>query len=386
MGGSKMKFVVQRNQLIESIQDVMKAISAKTAIPILSGIKIEVTDAGVKLTGSDSDITIESFIRKEEDGIVYVDNIEPGSIVVQAKYFPDIIRKLPDQTVSIETDENFTIKIRSGNAEFNLNGQDSDEYPRLPKLHTENSFELPADILKNMIKQTVFAVSTSETRPILTGVHMSIKDNLLKFVATDSHRLASKTVPLTTVITELNNKSVVIPGKSLNELIKILDDSQEKIEISVADNQILFQMKNVLFLSRLLDGNFPETSRLIPDQSKTNVITDTKILLESIDRASLLARESRNNVVKLITKGNNVLEISSNSPEVGKVEDEITVSSLDGEELKISFSAKYMMDALKAIDSEQVIIQFTGAMRPFVIRPTDENIDILQLILPVRTY
>jgi DNA polymerase III subunit beta len=386
MGGSKMKFVVQRNQLIESVQDVMKAISAKTAIPILSGIKIEVTDAGVKLTGSDSDITIESFIRKEEDGIVYVDNIEPGSIVVQAKYFPDIIRKLPDQTVSIETDENFTIKIRSGNAEFNLNGQDSDEYPRLPKLHTENSFELPADILKNMIKQTVFAVSTSETRPILTGVHMSIKDNLLKFVATDSHRLASKTVPLTTVITELNNKSVVIPGKSLNELIKILDDSQEKIEISVADNQILFQMKNVLFLSRLLDGNFPETSRLIPDQSKTNVITDTKILLESIDRASLLARESRNNVVKLITKGNNVLEISSNSPEVGKVEDEITVSSLDGEELKISFSAKYMMDALKAIDSEQVIIQFTGAMRPFVIRPTDENIDILQLILPVRTY
>ncbi len=381
-----MKFIVQRNQLIESVQDVMKAISSKTTIPILSGMKIEVTNDGVKLTGSDSDITIESFIPKEENGIVYVEQIEPGSIVVQAKYFPEIIRKLPEETVEIQVDDHFNILIRSGNAEFNLNGQDPFEYPQLPKLHTENSFELPTDILKNLIKQTVFAVSTAETRPILTGVNMTIKEDKLSFVATDSHRLASRSIPVTNIAPSLVNKSAVIPGKSLNELNKILDDSQENLEISVTDNQILFQTKHVLFLSRLLDGNYPETSRLIPEQSKTNVIADAKSLLNSIDRASLLAKESRNNVVKLVTKGSNNLEISSNSPEIGKVLDEVFVDSIEGEELKISFSAKYMMDALKAIDSEKVIIQFTGAMRPFIMKPVEENEEILQLILPVRTY
>ncbi|WP_102026156.1 DNA polymerase III subunit beta [Salirhabdus sp. Marseille-P4669] len=381
-----MKFVVQRTQLMESVQDVMKAISLKTTIPILSGMKIEVTKDGLKLTGSDSDVTIESYIPAEENGVVYVEGIEPGSIVVQAKYFPEIVRKLPEQTVEITADENHNILIRSGNAEFNLNGQDAEEYPHLPKLHTENSFELPTDLLKNLIKQTVFAVSTSETRPILTGVNLSIKSDKLAFVATDSHRLASRSIPLTINTAELIDKSVVIPGKSLNELSKILDDTQDHVEISITDNQILFQAKNLLFLSRLLDGNYPETSRLIPEQSKTDVIADSKVLLNSIDRASLLAKESRNNVVKLVTKENQKIEISSNSPEIGKVVDEINIDSLNGEELKISFSAKYMMDALKAIDSEKVKIQFTGAMRPFIIKPIEDHEEILQLILPVRTY
>ncbi|MBB6454421.1 DNA polymerase-3 subunit beta [Salirhabdus euzebyi] len=381
-----MKFVIQRNQLMESVQDVMKAISSKTTIPILSGMKLEATTDGVKLTGSDSDISIESFIPTEENGIVFVENIEPGSIILQAKYFPEIVRKLPEQTVEIESDEQFNVTIRSGSAEFNLNGQDPQEYPQLPKLHTENSFELPIDLLKDLIRQTVFAVSTSETRPILTGVNMVLRDEKLHFVATDSHRLASRTIPMSDITSEVTFKNIVIPGKSLNELNKILEDSQDKIEISVTENQILFRTKHLYFLSRLLDGNYPETSRLIPEQSKTNVVIDAKELLHSIDRASLLAKESRNNVVKLMTKDGHTIEISSNSPEVGKVLDEVKVDSIEGEELKISFSAKYMMDALKAINTEKVKILFTGAMRPFIIKPGSEEEEILQLILPVRTY
>ncbi|SET14698.1 DNA polymerase-3 subunit beta [Salinibacillus kushneri] len=380
-----MKFNIQRNQLMESVQDVMKAISSKTAIPILSGMKIEVTEEGVTLTGSDSDISIESFIPKEEDGIVYIDGIEPGSIVLQAKYFPDIVKKLPDQTVEMKSDDQFNVTIKSGHAEFNLNGQDAEEYPQLPKLKTENSFEISVDLLKDLIRQTVFAVSTSETRPILTGVNMSIKDDKLHFVATDSHRLASRNIPIKD-IQEQHISNVIIPGKSLNELNKILADTQEKIEISVTDNQILFRTEHLYFLSRLLDGNYPETSRLIPEQSKTNIVIDSKELLHSIDRASLLAKESRNNVVRLVTKENETLEISSNSPEVGKVQEEVKADSIDGEELKISFSAKYLMDALKVINSEKVVISFTGAMRPFIINPIENSDEILQLILPVRTY
>ncbi|MGI8313958.1 DNA polymerase III subunit beta [Halobacillus mangrovi] len=379
-----MKFIIQRDQLINSVQNVMKAISSRTTIPILTGMKIEATEEGIKLTGSDSDISIESFIPQEEDGIVYVENIEPGSIVLQAKYFPDIVRKLPQNTVEIESDNHRNVTIRSGNAEFHLNGQDPEEYPQLPQLHTEDSFEMPIDLLKNLIRQTVFAVSTSETRPILTGVHVRLEEGELEFIATDSHRLASRKIPLE----QTENKalpSVVIPGKSLTELNKILDDSEDTIEVSVTENQVLFRTKHLYFLSRLLDGNYPETSRLIPEQSKTIVKIDTKELLQSVDRASLLAKENRNNVVRLITKENNHLEITGNSPEVGNVVEDVLADDVDGEELKISFSAKYMMDALKAVDYDQVKVEFTGAMRPFLIRPVDDE-QILQLILPVRTY
>lgn len=378
-----MKFVVQRDPLLKSVQDVMKAISSRTAIPILTGMKIEAKQNGIVLTGSDSDISIESHIQAESDGIVNVDQIEEGSIVLQARYFSDIVRKLPEQSIEIESDDQHNVTIRSGKAEFNLNGQDAEEYPQLPKLNTDDSLELPTDLLKSVIKQTVFAVSTMETRPILTGVHLKLEDGKLNFTATDSHRLASREIPVEE--TNVDFSSVVIPGKSLNELSKILVDNEETVDIRVTQNQILFRTKNLYFLSRLLDGNYPETSRLIPDQSKTSIHLNTRDLLHTIDRASLLAREDRNNVVKLSTNGNNMLEITSNSPEIGHVSEEISADSIEGEDLKISFSSKYMMDALKAIDSDEVRIEFTGAMRPFILRPANGE-PIIQLILPVRTY
>ena len=378
-----MKFTIQRDLLIDSVQDVMKAISSRTAIPILTGMKIEVRHHGITLTGSDSDISIESYIPAEENGMVNVEDIEEGSIVLQAKYFPDIVRKLPEQHVEIVADENLKVTIRSGKAEFNLNGQDADEYPQLPKLQTDESFELPIDLLKSLIKQTVFAVSSMETRPILTGVNLSLMDNKLTFTATDSHRLAAREVPVSSSNVQFG--SIVVPGKSLNELNKILDDTEETVEISVTNNQILFRTKHLNFLSRILDGNYPETSRLIPEQSKTVLHVKTKDLISSIDRASLLAREERNNVVKLTTLNGNILEITSNSPEVGHVSEELAVQSIEGEELKISFSSKYMLDALKVMEVDEVKVDFTGAMRPFIIRPINDP-TMLQLILPVRTY
>ncbi|RKQ32980.1 DNA polymerase III subunit beta [Oceanobacillus halophilus] len=378
-----MKFIIQRDQLIASVQNVMKAISPRTVIPILTGIKVEAKSHGVTLTGSDSDVSIESYIPAEENEKVNVEQIEEGSIVLQAKYFPDIVRKLPEKTVEIESDSDLKVTIRSGKAEFTLNGQDAEEYPQLPKIQTDDSFELPIDLLKSLIKQTVFAVSTMETRPILTGVNINLKENVLKFIATDSHRLASREIPVTNTNIEFNN--IVVPGKSLNELNKILVDAEETVEISVTNNQILFKTKHLNFLSRLLDGNYPETSRLIPEQSKTLIQVKTKELLSTIDRASLLAKEERNNVVRLTTQGTGLIEITSNSPEIGNVTEDITVQSIEGEELKISFSSKYMIEALKAIEYDEVSIAFTGAMRPFIIRPVNDD-SILQLILPVRTY
>ncbi|RDU37248.1 DNA polymerase III subunit beta [Neobacillus piezotolerans] len=378
-----MKFSIQRDHLVQSVNDVMKAVTSRTTIPILTGIKIVAGAEGVTLTGSDSDISIESFIPKEENGDEIVEIKQHGAIVLQAKFFSEIVKKLPTDTVEIEVQNHLQTVIRSGKSEFNLNGLDAEEYPHLPQVEEKNKFRIPADLLKAMIRQTVFAVSVSETRPILTGVNWKAENNQLICIATDSHRLAMRKAH---VETENNDSyNVVIPGKSLNELSKIIADTNEPIDIVITDNQVLFKAKNLLFFSRLLEGNYPDTSRLIPQDSKTDVVVHTKDFLHAIDRASLLAKEGRNNVVKFSTLTDGIVEVSSNTPEIGKVVEEIQSQSVEGEELKISFSAKYMMDALKALEGTDIKVSFTGAMRPFVIRPLHDE-STLQLILPVRTY
>ncbi|WP_397536698.1 DNA polymerase III subunit beta [Rummeliibacillus pycnus] len=378
-----MKFDIMRDRLLDGLNDVMKAVSSKTTIPILTGIKIDVSANGMTLTGSDADITIQTSIPVEEDGEQLIHVTESGSIVLQAKMFNEIIRKLPTNDVEIEVTDQFQTRIRSGKSDFHLIGLDAAEYPMLPEISPDRQITLPADLLKSVIRETVFAVSTSESRPVLTGVKWQIKEDGLVCVATDSHRLARRKVTLEHLPTEEAN--VVIPGKSLNELSKILSDSTTPVDIFMTNQQVLFKTSDVLFFSRLLEGNYPDTTRLIPEEYNTNVTINGKSLLQAIDRASLLAREDRNNVVRFSTLADNNIEISSNSPEIGKVEEEIQVESLEGEELRISFSAKYMMDALKAIDGQEVVIQFTGAMRPFIIRSVHDDA-ILQLILPVRTY
>lgn len=378
-----MKFIIQRDRLVQSVQDVMKAVTSRTTIPILTGIKIVASEEGITLTGSDSDISIESFIPKEVDGNELVDTKESGAIVLQARFFSEIVKKLPTDFVEIEVQNHLQTIIRSGNSEFHLHGLDAEEYPLLPQIKEGNMFRIPTDLLKTVIRQTVFAVSTSETRPILTGVNWKVENNELTCIATDSHRLALRKAYVETGSNESYN--VVIPGKSLNELSKILDDSNDPIDIVITENQVLFKAKHLLFFSRLLEGNYPDTSRLIPTDSKTDVVIQTKEFLQAIDRASLLAREGRNNVVKFSTIENQLVEISSNTPEIGKVVEEVQALTIDGEEVKISFSAKYMMDALKTIEGMEMKVSFTGAMRPLLIRPINDD-SILQLILPVRTY
>lgn len=286
-----MRFIIQRDRLVQSVQDVMKAVTSRTTIPILTGIKIVATNEGVTLTGSDSDISIESFIPKEESSDEIVEVKQTGSIVLQAKFFSEIVKKLPTDSVEIHVENHLQTVIRSGKSEFNLNGIDAEEYPHLPQIDEENVFKIPTDLLKAMIRQTVFAVSTSETRPILTGVNWKVENNELSCIATDSHRLALRKAKIETDNNEAYN--VVIPGKSLNELSKILDDTNDSIDIVITENQVLFKAKHLLFFSRLLEGNYPDTSRLIPAENKTNVTVITKDFLHAIDRASLLAREGK---------------------------------------------------------------------------------------------
>lgn len=377
-----MKFEIVRDELLDALNDVMKAISSKVTIPILTGIKIEIDQKGMSMTGSDSDITICTFIPVERDGKELIKVEEKGSIVLQAKVFSDIIRKLPTNEVKINVTDGLQTLIRSGKSEFKLIGSNPDEYPVLPEVKDEHSFSLQADLMKSIIRETVFAVSQIETRPILTGVHWTLEDGRLSCVATDSHRLARRLASPENMPSMPFN--FVIPGKSLQELNKILPDTNDPVEIIIAGQQVLFKTAHVLFYSRLLEGNYPDTSRLIPTESKTSVTVNGRSLLQAIDRASLLAKDDRNNIVRFSTE-DKMIEISSNSPEIGKVEEIVEAIGINGETLKISFSAKYMMDALRAIDGQDIEIQFTGAMRPFILKSVDDD-SILQLILPVRTY
>ncbi len=292
----------------------------------------------------------------------------------------EIIRKLPAQQVEIEVKDHFQTTIRSGSSEIQLVGLDPEEYPIMPGIEENKRIQIPSDLLKTMIKQTSFAVSTNEATPVLTGILWTITDGKLKFTACDRHRLASRE---TNIDTEegmtLNN--VTISGKTLNELAKILPDQNTLIDVVFAENQVLFQINSILFYTRILEGTYPDTSKLIPQFYQTEIVVNTNELIDAIDRAYLLSREDKSNIVKLMMLEDQSIEISSTSSELGKVTEELMTSSMKGELLRISFNSKYMLDALKVMDSEQIHIGFTGAMQPIIIRP-NESSSLLQLILP----
>lgn len=376
-----MEFSIKRDYFITQLNDTLKAISPRTTLPILTGIKIEATNEGIVLTGSDSEISIEITIPNDVDGEEIVAVKEPGSVVLPGRFFVDIIKKLPGKEVKLSTNEQFQTLITSGHSEFNLSGLDPDQYPLLPQVSSDDALLLPIKVLKNIIAQTNFAVSTSETRPVLTGVNWLIQENELICTATDSHRLAVRKLKLDE---EIEDKNVIIPGKALAELNKIMTENEDHIDIFFASNQVLFRVGNINFISRLLEGHYPDTSRLFPENYEIKLGINNNDFYHAIDRASLLAREGGNNVIKLST-GDSLVELSSTSPEIGTVKEEVTANDVEGGNLKISFNSKYMMDALKAIDNDEVEVEFFGTMKPFILKPKDDD-TVTQLILPIRTY
>ncbi|RYL94227.1 DNA polymerase III subunit beta [Sporolactobacillus sp. THM19-2] len=376
---------VQKNRLAEAVSQVMKAVSSKTTIPILTGIKISADPDGIRLTGSNSDISIMSFIPAEDQDQEAAVIDTPGSVVLPGRLFSEVVRKFPNDKILIESDSRQITKITSGSSEFNLNGLDPEEYPNLPVINEKKVISIRKDLLRDVIRQTVYAVSVSETRPVLTGVKWSLKNGRLACVATDSHRLAQRSVPVASGSAAEESRDVVIPGSSLTELVKLLDDNDdENADLVMTSNQILFQLNNVQFYSRILDGNYPDTSRLIPQDSKTTLTLPTRGLYQAIERASILAKEERNNIVKLRAEDGHV-EISSQSLELGRVFETLQVEEFEGEPMRIAFSAKFMMDALGKIDDSNVRIYFVGPMRPIIIRPIGDD-NILMLILPIRTF
>ncbi|WP_159723120.1 DNA polymerase III subunit beta [Enterococcus sp. CSURQ0835] len=375
-----MKFTINRARFIQELQTVQRAISTKTTIPILTGVKIVLTAEGLNLTGSNADISIETFLTADDEKAALT--IEStGQVVLQARFFSEVIRRLPETTFTLEVLDSYQVLITSGAAEFTVNGLDAENYPHLPVIEEQNQLSLPVHVLTKLISETVFSVSQHESRPILTGVHFMLKGSDLLAVATDSHRLSQRMIPIEQAGSEFD---IVIPGKSLTELARSLTDEEEEVEISIMENQVLFKTKNMYFYSRLLEGNYPDTNRLIPTSFNTEITFSVPTFLAAIERASLLSHEGRNNIVRLAIEADTVT-LYGNSPEIGKVEEELIYEAVTGDPLEISFNPDYMKDALRAFGDMTITIKFISAIRPFTLEPSVGENAFIQLITPVRT-
>lgn len=379
-----MKFSIRRSVFIKELSNVQRAISSKTTIPILTGLKLVATDNGLTLTGSNADISIETTISaSDEDNALAI--ASTGAIVLPARFFSEIIKRLPEETFQLEVTEGFQTEITSGSASFNVNGLDANNYPHLPEIDTTDAIKLDGAVFRELISQTVIAVSNQESRPILTGVHFVLDENQFLAVATDSHRLSQRKVNLQTGST--SKYDVIIPGKSLVELSRMIGDEYDQVEMRLSENQALFILGETSFYTRLLEGTYPDTSRLIPKEAETTLEFEAPALLAAIERASLLSHESRNNVIKLIIKpSEKSVVIYGNSPDVGKVEEALVPNTVEGSELEISFNPDYMKDALHSFGQSTIKVSFTSALRPFTLVPTEDDENFIQLITPVRTF
>ena len=374
-------FSINKNLFLQALNTTKRAISHKNAIPILSTVKIDVTKEGLTLIGSNGQVSIENFISTQNENAGLLVN-STGSILLEATFFINVVSSLPDIILDFKEIEQKQIVLTSGKSEITLKGKDADQYPRIQEISASNPLVLETKILKDVINETAFAASVQESRPILTGVHFVLTDNrFLKTVATDSHRMSQKKITL-----EKNgdNFDVVIPSRSLREFTAVFTDEIETVEVFFANNQILFRSENISFYTRLLEGNYPDTDRLIPTEFTSVLTFNTSDLRAAMERARLLSNATQNGTVKLEIAGG-IVSAHVNSPEVGRVNEEIDTESVTGEDLTISFNPTYLIDALKAIDSEKVTISFISSVRPFTLVPSEDTENFIQLITPVRT-
>lgn len=364
-----MKFICDKTNLLEAITTVQKAVSQKSTLPILEGILVECTDRKLILTGND----LELGIRYEVEANVS----EPGSIVLNSRMLGDIVRKLPDAPVFIESDENNITTIKCVNVDFHISGLLASEFPKITEVEKDNFIKIETNKLKKMIKQTIFAVSIRENKPVLTGAFFEIENGQFTMVASDGYRLAIRKEQI-----EEEDKTIqaIVPGKTLNELLKIMKDDDNSIQIYFTDKHVLFEFENFTVTSRLRDGEYIKYKSAIPSEYNIEIKADVAAFCDSIDRASLIINtESAKSPLKLDINGDTIT--ISCSSHMGKVSDIVNVDSSGGE-LLIGFNHKYLWDALKNCECEEVKMKFITERYPLIITPL-EGEEFLYMILPI---
>ena len=369
-----MKLICEKEKLILGLNNVSRTSVGRTTTPILEGILITLKDNKVILTTNDLEIGMECVLDD-------CDIIEEGKVVVDCRMFGDIIRKLPNADITISVTDNKLLLIECEGSKYTLSTMDADEFPTLPSINVEKTISLPQKILKDMVKKTSFAVSLEENRPIFTGCLLEVKESVLYIVAVDGFRLALRNTP---VFTDSQDFLAIVPGKYLNEVSKNLLDIDEEIKIGISKNQALFEIANCKIVTRLLEGEFLSYNNVIPKDKETRIKINKAALQGAIERAAIFSisageKEKKYPIKMFINLGNVIVSCTS---QVGDAKEEVSVET-EGKELEIGFNPKYLLDALKAIEDDEVYLDFGSNISPCIIRSTNED-KYTYMVLPVR--
>jgi len=351
-----LKAAVERASLYEAAQVVARAVSGRSTLPVLNNLFVEGTEGSLRLVATDLELGIEAAASARVE--------EEGALTVPARIFAEVMANLPEAEVELEVDEGNTVSVRCERSSYNIRGLPAEEFSTLPELVSPIVFELPQTTLRQVIGQTTFASSPDETRPILTGVLLSVGADEMRVVATDTHRLALRQLPGIQGIKE--SRSVIVPARVLNELSRVLrEGSEDPVEVRLTDTQIQFLVDRISLQSRLIEGQFPNYEKVVPDTFERLITVSAEAFQQALRRALIVAREDANRVVLSAKQG--LLTITADSQDVGRGQEDVEVA-LEGDPLEIAFNARYLLDVLAVIDAENAEIQLTGALNPGTIR------------------
>lgn len=357
--------------LNKALQTVQKAIISKPSTPIFSGIHIQTSNGKLNIQAMDVNMAISCNID--------ADITEDGEIVVSAKHFSELVRKLPEETLTIsKNNENHTIKVSSGKSEYQLLLMNEEDYPKFPTFDAEKSITIEDSMIKELIKKTIFACSNDEARPLFTGILVEVADNKITFVGTNTHRLAIKSLPYN----DASPMSMIIPSKVLTEISRNLaGDTPQQVNISLLNNQIMVVIDNVTIVSRLIEGKFPDYKRVIPPKFAITAKINIKELAGAVERVALFSTDGDYSIIKMSVE-NNELTITSSSPDVGTGREVISCAS-EGEKLNVAFNSKYILDILKNLEAEEAILSMNTSLSPVCVTCEQEP-DYIYIVTPVR--
>ncbi len=364
-----MKMSIARGELLDALSVVSRGLSSRTTLPILSGIHLSATTTGVVLQATDLEVSIKTSCKAKVE--------ESGQSVLPGKLLTDVVRSLPEAAITIDTSKPGTALVTCGQSSFSMKTLSPDDYPKFPVVAADQTITLPTNVFSHVVHQVAKSVSRDETRPVLTGILVVVEAGMLRMVATDSYRLCVREVPVEGVVGEIE---LVVPGKAMEDVAK-LTGSNETVSLGVAENQVIFSFGDTTFISRRIEGSFPNYRQLLPKEHTTRATVDRVEFLEAVKRVSLMAQHSTPLRIRISVAEHN-MTLSATTQDVGDATEDIQITP-EGEDVEIAFNHAYLMDGVAVSEGDSVALEVTSPLKPGVLKPVEGD-GFVYLLMPVR--
>lgn len=364
-----MKISIARGELLEALSVVSRGLSSRTTLPILSGIHVSTHGESVIFQATDLEVSIRTSCKARVE--------QPGQSVLPGKLLTDVVRSLPESAVTIDTTAPGTASVVCGQSSFSMKTLNPDDYPKFPEVNADQSISLPTDTFSHVVHQVSRSVSRDETRPILTGVLVVVEAGMLRMVATDSYRLCIREVALEGATTDIE---LVVPGKAMEDVAKLIGSS-EAVSLGVAENQVIFTFGDTTFISRRIEGTFPNYRQLLPKEHTTRAVIDRVELLEAVKRVSLMAQHNTPLRIK-ISVADHTVTLSAATQDIGDAVEDVQATP-EGEDVEIAFNHTYLLDGVSVAEDDTVALEVTSPLKPGVLRPATGD-GFTYLLMPVR--